>query len=446
MISLIEKGIKLHIMKSNIKLSTILFALLIISFSSCIKDSCERVVTYTKLEPVYLTYDEIRNAVIESSASRELSEPGKIYYYNDYLFINERNEGIHIIDNSNAEAPLNIGFISIPGNEDISIKDDFLYANSYMDLLTIDVSDIQDANLINRSENMFPTLWNDIENEQILAYYDEEEVTEELDCDEMTELESIGGFWFGCVNCNFAFEESFVNDLATTATGNGGGGTGTGGSMARFSVIGDYLYSVDQFTLKVFSLDNPTIPTQTSSIDLGWGIETIFPYEDKLFIGSNSGMFIYDNSNPELPTFLSAFQHATACDPVFVKDNFAYVTLRDGNQCQGFSNQLDLIDITDITQPSLVKSFQMDNPHGLSIRDNSLFLCEGDFGLKVFDIDEPTNLGDRKIDQKKDLHAFDVIAIPSQEKILLVIGDDGFYQYNYDDPSNLKLLSKIQVQ
>ena len=197
--------------------------------------------------------------------------------------------------------------------------------------------------------------------------------------------------------------------------------------------------------MDVLSLSDHQKPAAVSTVDLGWGVETIFPYQDKLFIGSNAGMFIYDNSTPSAPSFLSSFQHARACDPVFVNDNYAYVTLRSGNTCDGFANQLDLVDITNLTAPVLKQSFPMQNPHGLSISNNNLFLCEGEFGLKSFDISEPAVLASHQLDHEKNLHAFDVISLNGNSKLLLVIGEDGFYQYDFENPSELKLLSKISI-
>jgi hypothetical protein len=424
---------------------------LVVSMSSCLKDSCEREVTFTSYTPIYKTFDEIRSGEVLSESPREMCNPGKIYFYNNYIFINESREGVHIIDNSMPESPANIGFISIPGNEDISIKNDMLYANNYVDLLTIDISNLQNVSLVSRTESVFPPLWEDIQNERILVYYEVEEVTEVTNCDTYGALkrDNNGGFW-GCSNCAF-------NDIAISNTGVTGGGTlqsggaggqssGIAGSMARFSIIGNYLYVVDQSTLHLFDLINPSQPVAGEEIVLGWGIETIFPHEDKLFIGSNSGMFIFDNSNPVAPTYLSEFQHARACDPVFVKDNYAYVTLRDGSECEGFVNQLDLVDITDLTNPFLVKSFELTNPHGLSIKNNTLFVCEGADGLKSFDITDPTTLNEHRLDHQKDGHAFDVIALPGQADVLLVVGEDGFLQYNFDNPSDLKLISEIRAE
>ncbi|MBR9923217.1 MAG: hypothetical protein GYB31_20495 [Bacteroidetes bacterium] len=418
-------------MKINVKLAGLLFVLLGFGLQSCVKDSCEREVTYLDYIPVYKTVEDIRQD-ITPEAPRDLEAPGKIYFYNNYVFINEIRKGVHVIDNSNPSNPVNIGFIGIPGNVDIAIKDGILYADNFIDLLSIDISDPGNPELINRSEDAFEPVYTNQETGEMLVYYETEERTEMVDCNQWN------GGWQ-------TIDLAFNADVASVNESSIGGGNGTGGSMARFTLYDDYLYTVDEYDLRVFDLSSPTTPALANTVSVGWGIETIFPYEDKLFIGSQSGMFIFDNSNPLSPNQLSEFRHATACDPVYVKDNYAYVTLRDGTPCQGYTNELDLIDISNLSNPELVEAFKMDNPHGLSIDGNSLFLCEGEFGLKTFDIEDPTKLDKHKIDHQRDLHAFDAIAVPGESNVLLVIGDDGLYQYGYDNPKNLKLLSKIPV-
>ncbi|MBI5917501.1 MAG: hypothetical protein HY842_19205 [Bacteroidetes bacterium] len=420
-----------------------LLALVGFATQGCLKDKCERKLSYIRVDPVYKTIDEIRNGTAVNEAPRELKNPGALYYYNDKIFINERQEGIHVIDNTDPSSPVNEAFIAIPGNESFAIKNGILYANSYIDLLAID---LQSTEVVGRTESVFPPLWEDFENNRVAVSYQETPVTEVLSCD------GYGKFYFTDDRFfDFSNMGGFQGDVAVLANESSNGGTkegsgaGIGGSMARFTIVGDYLYVVDQTSLDVFSLSTPTQPQSTNTVEIGWGIETIFPFEDKLFIGSNAGMFIYDNSNPAAPSYLSQFAHARACDPVVVSGDYAYVTLRSGTECDGFNNQLDLVDISNITNPFLVKSFPMDNPHGLSIAENSLFLCEGEFGLKSFDITDPKVLGEHQLDHVTNLHAFDAIALPGQKKLLLVIGEDGFYQYNYDDPADLQFLSKITV-
>ena len=220
----------------------------------------------------------------------------------------------------------------------------------------------------------------------------------------------------------------------------GGSITGIGGSMARLTISSDYLYSVDRSDLQVFDISNVRNPRVFNKVNIGWDIETIFPFKDKLFIGSMTGMFIYDISNSSSPRLLSQFSHARACDPVVADDNYAYVTLRSGTACGGNQNQLDVIDIKDITRPKLIKSYPMQQPAGLGLDKNVLFVCDGPAGLKVYDVNKPEDL--QLIDWQSDMKTYDVIPLGYS---LLMIGEDGFYQYDYTDPKNLKLLSKIPV-
>lgn len=408
------------------------------SLQSCLKDSCERTVSYIKYEPIYKTTEQVQAIVVEQEVPRELSNPGQLYYYNDYIFINERQKGIHVIHNSNPSNPVPVAFLAIEGNEDLAIRNGVLYANAYTDLLAINVETYE---LMGRESGVFPPIWDNQENGEMLVGYSETPVTEVVDCETFSTFDQRGGAFV-----DFSSVAEF-DDMVTSPSGNSqGGGTGIGGSMARFTIVGNFLYTIDESSMDLFDLSQPFEPAHAGNVHIGWGIETIFPYGENLFIGSNSGMFIYDNSVPTQPTLIGEFAHATACDPVFIKGDYAYVTLRSGNACQGFTDQLDLVNITNLTNPYLVKTFPMDNPHGLSIKGEKLFLCEGDFGLKSFDITDPLTLNQHLQDHVKNIHAFDAISLPGMEDVVMVIGEDGFYQYSFDTNGNLDLLSKISIK
>lgn len=431
-----KKSLKMKINK------LLIFSLVLASmaFQSCLKDDCDRTVSYIYVEPIYKTLDEIHAGGVVNEAPRPLLEPGQFYYYNDHIFINERGEGIHVIDNSDPTAPINTAFLAIEGNEDLAIKNGYLYANTYIDLLVIDLNTFEVAG---RTENAFEPQWQQVVDERVLVDWKEIPKTEVVDCETYNSFSRRGGIFYDFGEANGAFlDEATFNATSSTSSTSG---TGIGGSMARFTIMSDYLYAIEESGMELFDLSNPISPDNIGFVDIGWGIETIFPYEDKLFIGSNSGMFIYDNSVPSQPSLLAEFAHARACDPVFVKDNHAYVTLRSGTLCDGFINQLDLIDITTLTNPQLLKTFPMDNPHGLSIKEDKLFLCEGEFGVKSFDISDPMKLDENRLDHKKGLHAFDAISLPGNDDIIMIIGQDGFYQYKYDEEGNMDEISKIEI-
>jgi hypothetical protein len=201
------------------------------------------------------------------------------------------------------------------------------------------------------------------------------------------------------------------------------------------------MYSVSNSTLRVVDVINPTNPQVKSTTNLGWNIETIYPVKDRLFIGSQSGMFVYNISNPVQPVYLCTFTHATLCDPVIADDHYAYITLRSGTNCQGFSNQMELVNIEDITKPVLEKTYPMANPHGLSKDGNLLFICDGSAGLKIYNASNPKNLlAIKTIDLK---NTFDVITFNHRA---FVSTESGLYQYDYSDIENIKLLSHLNTR
>ena len=167
--------------------------------------------------------------------------------------------------------------------------------------------------------------------------------------------------------------------------------TGVAGSTARFAVKGDYLYTVTNSGLKTFDITNETDPIYKSNIDLNFGIETIYPYKDNLFIGTQTGMYIYSLSIPNAPSLLSRYEHIYSCGPVVVDDNYAYVTLRSENSwCGRFTNELQIVNITDLKNPYLEINYQMSNPKGLGINGTKLFIC--DEGIKVYDVSDIKNI------------------------------------------------------
>lgn len=85
-----------------------------------------------------------------------LKNLGKVFVLGNYIFLNEIDKGVHIIDNKNPSAPVNKYFVAIPGNLDLAVKGNTLYADSYRDLLTLDISDPDNVQVKKTIENIFP--------------------------------------------------------------------------------------------------------------------------------------------------------------------------------------------------------------------------------------------------------------------------------------------------
>lgn len=427
-------------MKNNyIKCLSVLLCLsMAIGNISC-TDDCETTRTYRTTISKVLSIDEVRNG-IASQGPQELVNLGKIYVKDNYIFINEVKKGLHIIDNSNPQQPQNVAFLKIPGVIDMAVKDNILYADNYMDVVTFDISDPKNIKQTGRVKDVFTSgtadgvTWSYNQQYQMLNDYEVKIITDKV--------RSNCGFTIVNPNPIYYLDAGFSNYSGSKGpTGPSASGTGQGGSMARFTIYDDFLYTVSQNDLILFNIKTLTQPVQENKINLGWGIETIFPYKDKLFIGSNTGMYIFDNKNPAKPERVTMFEHARACDPVVVANDIAYVTLRSG-LCGVSPNRLDVVDVSNIYSPRLLKSYTMQNPAGLGIDFPSLFICEGQYGLKSFDASSTTDI--KLLQHIKDMNAFDVI--PLGGKHLLMIGKDGLYQYDTSNPKDMKLLSKIPVK
>lgn len=164
--------------------------------------------------------------------------------------------------------------------------------------------------------------------------------------------------------------------------------SGAGGSTARFAIAGNYLYVVDHTSLKSFDISNQASPVFKSKTEIGINIETIFPYQDKLFIGSSSSMYIYSLANPARPerTAQAEYTIRMSCDPVIAKDSVAYATLRATGRCGGGMSALVVFNIKNISAPFHVNTVRLNAPYGLGMKDSALYVCEGQGGLKIFNI------------------------------------------------------------
>lgn len=437
---------KLNTRKNLILIAGICIAITSILLTGC-EDKVEITEKYTIMEPVYLTPADLR-ASFDVMPPEEVTNTGKIYLYQNYILLNEPGKGIHVIDNENKELPKIISFINIPGNYEMAVRGDRLFADSFMDLVVLDISNPDNIVLTKRIKDIFMNLiqqdqYYDAEKGVVISWEPKEIV--EVNGDRFngnfpsyysynTGIALKGGF---ATSMDAASFSSFAPESAPTTQ------TGIGGSMARFTIMKEHLYSIDNTNMLVFDISNLDNPVPGANLNIGWGIETIFPYKDNLFLGTQSGMIIYDNTDPDLPVHLSTISHIVSCDPVVVENDIAYVTLRGGTSCRNTaSNQLDVIDISDLKNPKLLISHPMTNPHGLGIDNGTLFICEGSAGLKVFDASDLYKIPKNLLAYYGELDAFDVI--PYQNN-LIMIGNSGLYQFDYSDPNDIKFLSMIAV-
>ncbi len=417
----------------------IILAGLILIFTGC-KDKVYN--KYLANSPVYMSYDEFRKS-IKFESPKSITTKGNIYVKDNYLFVNTPYEGIHIIDNSNPSAPKNLGFLNIMGNTNLAIKGNYLMVNAYIDLVVFDISNITEPTEISRVENAFPTslptydynknypIANIDKSKGIVVGFEIKEVKEETKDNPFN----------NCFECYY-FSTSDFNESIGAGSSNqtSNSNNGISGSITKMTLIDDNLYVVDNNVLYTLNSSNINQITINEGVRLIRQVETLFSNNSNIFMGTTTGLVIYGTTNPQSPNLISVINHVDACDPVVVKDNFAYVTIRSGTICGGEVNELEVIDVSNLSNPILKESFNMSNPHGLGIDNNQLFICDGTSGLKIFDATNPLDCGNQMIKKYDGIQATDIIL---NNGIAILIGDNGIYQYDYSDVNNINELSVI---
>ncbi len=420
--------LKKNIMKKTSLYLTI-FTFLLISLTAC-KDKFTK--TFQANVPIYQNYEDWRAQTIKFMAPTGIKNPGKIWIKDQYLFINEPFVGVHVFDNSTPANPVNLGFLPVLSTLDIAVHNSILYVDSYTDILTFDISNPHNIEFLCRTTDVF----NNNKAQSSLGYnhdlpatninpdlgviigWEQQEVTEEI--------------YYGGI-----FYDSF--ELIDVLTINNSGGVNLGGSMASFAIHGDQLYVIQNNQIITFNIQNECIErvnnTWTSN-----NLETLFVANDHLFVGTTTGMLIYALDDPSNPNLVSEYPHIGSCDPVIVNQNRAYVTLRDGNSCSGTVNQLVVVNIENLSNPYEIKTYEMTNPHGLGMDENTLFLCDGIDGLKVFDASDDLQIDQNLLSHFSNIQAYDVIPY---KHTLILSAQEGIYQYDYSDLNNISLLSLI---
>ena len=402
---------------------TIIFGLTLLA-SGCRKE-CTEFRTYTKYTPLLKPLADVRASFSVSDAI-ELENPRKIYAYQNYLFIVDEFKGFQIVDNANPSSPAPLKFVNLEGCTDVSVNNGIIYANQGPDIVSLSFDQATNLTLTGRVENSIHTSL--ISGENYIYDFEREEVTEEVECGRTSGTRGGGRFSNGLVAS------------AETSGGNysGGSGSGTGGSMARMTFVEGILYVVDENTLSTINVSSGFNLLYKGN--LFGGVETIFGHGDHLFLGTATGMLVYERNNGYEPTYLSGISHARGCDPVVVQDDYAFVTVRGNANCGEAEDQLMVIDISTIANPKLHSIHPMSSPYGLGVRGETLMICDGPAGLRIFDKTELSSISDNEIATIDEIDAYDIIPF---ENTFILSTADGVFQYDYSKPSKPKLLSKL---
>jgi hypothetical protein len=419
------------------KLTYLFFIAGLLLFTGC-KDYVDEYVTYTINEPVFMPVSEFRSAVAVEQP-QPIVKQGKILFFNGYLYISQPEKGIHVIDNQNPSSPRNVAFIDLLGNADMQVRNNILYADSYIDLVWFDISDPAKPVYKGRKEEVFPQAFPPTENGFSIDYEKSMDRNNGIvvGWKKVEKRELVRYYkprWWGW--------GGLQNDGAMYAPvgEKAGAGTGIAGSMSRFAIYHDNLYTVMNNQLGIFDLLGEAPAKVGQDMYIGFNVETIFSYKNCMFMGTPTGMIIYSMEDPLKPERQSMISHVFGCDPVVVENDIAYVTVRSGTFCGQDANELIIVDVSDVKRPKHIVTYNMKSPKGLGIDDGTLFVC--DDGLQIFNANNPQTIMANRLAHFKDMDGFDVIPV---NNVLMMIAADGIYQYDYTDLQHIKQLSRLPI-
>lgn len=222
------------------------------------------------------------------------------------------------------------------------------------------------------------------------------------------------------------------------------------GSFANMLTVGQFLYIVSDESLITMDIAQADQPKEIDRQELTFGIESLFHRSGVLFVGSVESMRIFQINEQGIPEFRSEtpytmFENIVPCDPIVANDTLAIASLSSLETPDAFCgraliNELRFFDITDIENPILFNSIPMDEPKGIGLDDNLLFICEANDGFKVYDIQD--GLAPEMLYHFPNIRTFDVIPTGN---LALVVGPEDLFEFDYSDVNDIKFLSSLKL-
>jgi len=132
-------------------------ALLVVTFAlqSCLRDP--QLYDGPGKKPVYLPLDQLNE--IYSTAPQPVVNSGPIYYRDTLFFMTELKKGIHVFNVKDTSNPVALTFIKIPAVNDFTLSGNKLYADNWTNLVTLDISNLQNVVVVNTQPNVFQPIY-----------------------------------------------------------------------------------------------------------------------------------------------------------------------------------------------------------------------------------------------------------------------------------------------
>src|SRR5579872_5624773 len=230
----------------------------LVVFQACHRDHY-KTVTYKVYHALTIQKSAVLGG-INGNAAEPIGKAGQIYLKGSLVFLNDLNKGIHVYDNSDPAHPSQIAFLNIPGNQNIAMRGNILYADVYCGLLAIDLTNVQQAKVVGVNWNIFQYRGSTTDTSAVINAYDVKDTTVTVPVVQPTPP---GGP---------VMLEAFAAANSSTIPG-----TGIGGSEAAMALIGNYMYTIPQaHGIGVIDISDPTQLKVDTVMYGAYDLETVF--------------------------------------------------------------------------------------------------------------------------------------------------------------------------
>lgn len=208
------------------------------------------------------------------------------------------------------------------------------------------------------------------------------------------------------------------------------------GYFRKVDVQGNYAYTTSNGQENIFDISNVNNPVLCGSLDggIGWNITVNGPYA--YYAGGNSGLHIYNVSNPNSPYEVAQYDYGDSVFDVEVVDTVAYLA----NGTLG----LRLLGIANPSNPQELDFYIHGNVKSVRVENGLAYITVQDYGLQVVDVSDPLNIF-LVAEYLSGGEPSDVL--PYSDFVYLADGDDGIHVLQADFTTNIKYYnSKNSVQ
>ena len=223
------------------------------------------------------------------------------------------------------------------------------------------------------------------------------------------------------------------------------------GSYANLIAVGDFLYVIGETELITFNQKEDNTLEEIDRQELGLDLESLYYRSGVLFVGSSQRMYILALSPEFIPELQSRTQYSDLsslrpCDPIVADAEVAYVSLSSSVQVDDDGCGTELVnlvrayDITDLNAPLQISEVDMENPKGMALDGNLLFVCESENGLKVLDVTDPRN--PTLIHHFDGFETRDAVATGTS---VIIVGPNNLYEYDYTNKQDINLIWSVQL-